>query len=95
MDLTGAVESELCYCLVDTPDTIIEGLKRRFMWDAGIKGEDKFNHEAFEMIEKLSKYGDIPMEDRVHSILIPRDQDAINRLHERVIQCREYMNANF
>ena len=95
LDLTGASEFELTYCLVNTPDSIVEGLKRRFMWDAGIKGEDEFNHEAFEMIEKMAKYDDIPMEERTFSTIIARNQDDINRLHERVIQCREYMNANF
>lgn len=95
LDLTGAAEFELTYCLVDTPDSIVEGLKRRFMWDAGIKGEDEFNHEAFEMIEKMAKYGDIPLEERTFSTIIPRNQDDINRLHARIIQCRDYMNISF
>jgi hypothetical protein len=95
LDLTGTTSGELVYCLVDTPDTIVEGQKRRFMWDAGIKGEDEFNHEAFEMIDKLSKYDDIPMTERIHTKVIERNQDDINRLHDRIIQCREYMNETF
>jgi len=95
MDLSGATTSELAYCLVDTPDSIVEQIKRRFMWDAGIRGDDEFNHEAFEIIEKLAKYGDIPIEDRIHSKTIDRNQEDINRLHERVIECRKWMNENF
>jgi hypothetical protein len=95
MDLTGATESELAYCLVDTPDSIIEGIKRRFMWDAGIKGEDEFDHKVFEEIERLAKYDDIPIEKRHHIKIIPRDQDAINKLHEKVILARQWMNENF
>lgn len=95
MDLTGATSAELAYCLVDTPDSIIEGLKRRFMWDAGIKGEDQFSHEAFEQIERMSKYGDIPMDQRVHIIPIERSQFDIDRLHDRVIVCREWMQSTF
>ena len=95
MDLTGATCGILAYCLVDTPDSIIEGQKRRFMWDAGIKGEDEFNHEAFAEIERLAKYGDIPIEDRLHTKVIERNQDDINRLHDRIIQCRDWMTENF
>jgi len=95
MDLTGATESELAYCLVNTPESIIEGLKRRFQWDAGIKGDEDFALEAFEEIEHLAKYDDIPLEEKVHIKIIHRDQDYIDKLHERVIIARQWMNANF
>ena len=95
MSLTGAQESELAYCLVDKPETIIEGEKRRFMWDAGIKGEDEYNHEVFEMIEKLAHYDDIPINERIYIIKILRNEEDIERLHRRIILTRQWMNIEF
>jgi len=95
MDLTGATEAELVYCLVNTPDSIVEGLKRRFMWDAGIKGEDEFSHEAFAEIDRMAKYDDIPIEERYFIKPIARNQEDINRLHERVEIARKWMNEAF
>lgn len=95
MDLTGANEAELAYCLIDTPDSIIEGQKKRFMWDAGIKGEDEFDHKAFEEIDRLAKYEDIPIEEKCFIKSVPRDQEAIDKLHDKVILARKYMNETF
>jgi hypothetical protein len=94
MDLTGKTEAQLCYCLVNTPDNLIEGEKRKLQWSTGIM-EGELSAEMLEAIEKNCKFDDIPIEERIHIINIQRNQDDINRLHERVIQCREYLNSTF
>ena len=96
MDLTGSNIAYLVYCLVNTPEKLIESEKRKFAWNAGIMDSDsEISQEALASIEKLCIYDDIPIQERVHKIMIERNQDDINRLHERVIECRKWMNENF
>jgi hypothetical protein len=95
MDLLDLPKAKLVYCLTDTPDALIEGQKRRFMWDAGIKGEDQYNHEAFDQIEKQGKYSDIPIEERVFSFDVERSQPDIEALHIRIMEARIWMVEQF
>lgn len=95
MDLTGANVSYLVYCLVNTPPALIESEKRKFAWNSGIMDSDsEISQEALTAIEKLCIYDDIPIEERIHIIAIDRNQDDIDRLHARVIECRKWMNEN-
>jgi hypothetical protein len=95
MDLDNAETSYLDYCLVNTPPALIESEKRKFLWNQGIvNSDDEISREAFETIERNCIFDDIPIEKRVHSLLINRNQEDINRLHERVVLCRNWMNAN-
>lgn len=95
MDLTGAKSAELAYCLVDTPESLIESAKRKFIWDAGIKGEDQYNHEAFDAIDRLAHYNDINIKDRVYIVPVARNQEDIDRLHVRVLECRIWLCEKF
>jgi hypothetical protein len=96
MDLTGAETAFLDYCLVNTPPALIESEKRKFLWNQGIVNpNDDVEMEAFAVIEKNCLFDDIPMTERIHTKVIDRNQDDINRLHDRIIQCREYMNETF
>jgi hypothetical protein len=95
MSLTGATHAEVVYCLVNTPDSIVEGQKRKFIWDAGIKGEDQYNHAVFDEISRMSEYEDIPIEERMFSFKFDRNDEDIERLHLRIILCRNWMNENF
>jgi hypothetical protein len=95
MDLAGAENASLDYCLVNTPPALIESEKRKFMWNQGIiNPDDEISAEAFATIEKNCLFDDIPLSERVHSIPIERNQEDINRLHARVEQCREWMQTN-
>jgi len=95
MALTGKDHAELAYCLVNTPDTLVNDQKRRLMWSMGLIDATQEFDEACAEIEKLAIYDDIPMQDRVHVIKIDRDEDALKKLYERVTACREYMNQTF
>ena len=97
MALTGAKSARLIYCLIDTPDQLIEDEKWRLARKMGVI--DAMHHpdyvEACKQLDHNMKYGDIPMKDRFFQINIERDQKAIDSLYERVGQCREYMDATF
>lgn len=95
MALTGATSATLAYCLVNTPDTLINDEKRKLHWKMGLIDD---NHpdfiEACEKIDRLSIYDDIPMHDRILTIKVERNDEVIERLYKRVMECRHWMNQN-
>lgn len=93
MSLTGRRSGRLAYCLVNTPDSLVNDEKRRAAWRMGLIDADAspLYKAVCEEIEKLSVYDDIPLKERVNEIKIPYDALAIERLHLRIDQCRKYM----
>ena len=91
--LTGAQSATLAYCLVDTPDTLLNDEKRKLHWKMGLIDD---NHpdfiEACEEIDRLGKYNDIQLKDRVYTIHVERNESDINRIYQRVMEAREWMN---
>lgn len=94
MALTGKQSAELAYCLVNTPDVQINDQKRRLMWSMGLIDANEAFDEACAEIEKLSLYDDIPLSTRCNRITIQRNDEDIERLYQRVRDCREWMNTN-
>lgn len=94
MDLIGARSAKLVYCLVNTPFKLIEDQKKKLMWTMGVidPEADEAYIKACEMVDKNSNYDDIPMEERYMEFPIERDQDAIDKAHERVEFCRNFLN---
>lgn len=94
MDLTGAEQAKLTYCLVNTPLKLIEDAKKKLMWTMAVidPDTDEAYQKACEQVEKNSIYDDIPMDDRYIEFTIDRDQDAIDKAHKRVEECREFLN---
>jgi len=94
MDLTGCDHAVLAYCLTDTPEVMIEDAKRRLAWQMGLI--DPFQNEtwleAAAEMDKQMMYGDMPLNQRVHEIYIPRDQAAIDSIHQRVVECRQWIS---
>lgn len=92
MWLTGVKNAKLAYCLVNTPEQIINDQKRKFMWNANQIDESELTVQAFEEIERNCKFDDIPMSERIHTIDIAFNPDDIERLKQRIIDCREWMS---
>jgi hypothetical protein len=93
MALTGAEEARLAYCLVDTPDVLVNDEKRKLLWQMGVASEDNPDFiEACIELDKLRKYGDIPIEERLIEFKIERNDDDITRLYERIASCRTFLN---
>ena len=95
MALTGAQKATLAYCLVNTPETLVNDEKRKLHWKMGLIDD---NHpsfvEACEKIDKLSYYDDIPMDERILTIQVERNEADIERIYQRVMDCRNWMNTN-
>lgn len=95
MDLTGAKTSRLVYCLVNTPQKLVEDEKRKLSWKMGLIDPDidpAYIMAAAE-IDKNSVFDDIKPEERYIEFIVPRDQEAIDKAHKRVIDCRGFLNG--
>lgn len=93
MALTGANEATLAYCLANTPDTMIADAKRKLGWSMGIIDDtEKDFMAACDEIDRLSVYDDIPLSDRVIQINVQRNNADIQKMYDRVQDCRAYMN---
>jgi len=97
MDLTGATESGLVYCLVDTPEHIINDAKRKLQWNMGVSDPTALHNTEFlrqcDQIDFNMKFSDIPKEKRYIEFVMKRNQEMINDAHDQVIKCRQFLNS--
>lgn len=92
MALTGAKKAILAYCLVDTPDLIIEREIKKAAYQSGLpENSNEFIDYANEM-RAFYKYQDIPKEKRVYEKHYDFNQEDIDKLYQRIIECRTYLN---
>lgn len=92
-ELTKADSGRLAYCLINTPDMLIQDEKRKLQYKMGVIDDANLDfQQACEKLEKLMVYDDIPLEEKVLEMDIPRNDQHIEKIHERVIECREWMN---
>jgi hypothetical protein len=89
-ELWNLDESELIYCLVDTPDMLIDDEKRKTSWKLGFLDlPDDLDKEITESM----KFADIPKELRCKVFNLDRDKDAMRQLENQILLCREYLNG--
>jgi len=89
MWLTGKTEALLCYCLVNTPFQIVEDEVRREHWKQGLIDESL---DVRDFIQKKHNFDHIPKEKRVKVFKIAKDEETIEKIKQRVEECREYYN---
>lgn len=96
MALTGAKKAIIANCLVNTPNVIVQGLKQSLARKMGLYNNDVSQDflDASEKIDKNAIFDDIPMKDRIHEIVIDRNDEDIKRLYERVKECRKWIKEN-
>jgi hypothetical protein len=93
MALTGKKEAMLAYCLINTPDMLIQDEKRRLQYKMGVIDDANLDFQkACDELDRLMIYDDIQMNEKVMEIHVKRNDSDIERLYERVQDCREYMN---
>jgi hypothetical protein len=97
MWLTGATKSTLVYCLINTPDTLIQDQKRRLGWNMGLIDNEASPEylDACAKIDRNSLFDDIPNSERIFEIEIERNDADIQLLSERIKACRSYMAENY
>lgn len=92
MWLTGAKQSYVAYCLVNTPDNIIEQEKYWMLKKMDVISEEspEFKIEAAK-IEFNLKFDDIPLSERVLIFKVDRNEDDILRIQNKVKKAREFL----
>jgi hypothetical protein len=94
--LTGAKSASLAYCLINTPAVLIADDIRRLQWKMNVIDDtDEIFQAAAAELEFTMLYDDIPLAERVNEIQFERSDADIERIYERVKQCRTYMNETF
>lgn len=94
MALTGKKSARLAYVLCDTPDVIIESMKRKAWYDLGSPFDDTISGKIGMQIEINAKY-DLPDAERVHIHHIEYDNEAIERVYQRVADLRLWIQRTF
>lgn len=89
MELFDLDESELIYCLVDTPEELIQDEMRRVSWKMGYLELPK---ELEYEIRSNMTFSDIPKELRCKVFKVERDRLAMRQLEDQIIRCRTYLN---
>ena len=93
MALTGATSANLAYCLINTPEMLINDEKRKLMYKMGCMPEESDEFvKACEELELAMKYDDIALTERLIEFKIDRDEDAIKSLYVKVAKARQYLN---
>ncbi len=99
--LTDRTVGELIYCLTNTSEAMILEEKKRMFWKFNSdevrtdEEEERFQHmmEAIEkQIEKNMTFDDIPENERLRIFKISHEDEKIEALKNRVIECRTYLN---
>lgn len=95
MALTGAKQARLAYCLINTPDALINDEKKRLQWKMNIIDDaNPMFQQACDELDKLMIYDDIPIKERALETIVHRADFDIQKIYDRVAECRTYMNEN-
>lgn len=96
MALTGAQTSYMAYVLVDTPQAILynEITKLQKQMRVINPASDKNFLRAAGELERLAKYDDVPLHERIIEVSVERNDAAIELIYDRVKLCRKWMNEN-
>ena len=93
MALTGAASANLAYCLINTPEMLVNDEKRKLMYKMGCATSESDDFiRACEELEKAMIYDDIPLHERLIEFQIERDEAAIQSIYKKVQKGREYLN---
>ena len=92
MWLTGCTNAELAYCLVDTPDIIIDREIKRALYQSGVSETSEGFQAYQEEMRSYHKYADIDKSKRLFIKKYQFNQSDIDLLQSRILECRNYLN---
>lgn len=94
MELTGLRKARLRYCLVDTPEKLVDDEKRRVQWKLGITDPELDEHRPiFEQIERNMFFSDFEDSERVKTFEIEYDEKYVKELYNRAEGAIEYYKS--
>lgn len=93
MALTKQSQSVLAYCLIDCPELLLLQEEKKLKYKMGADDNDPLYKEACEALRRELTFKDIPLEEKVYKITIDRNDSDIQKIEERVKQCREFFKS--
>jgi hypothetical protein len=92
MALTGANIGTIAYCLVNTPEVLLNDEKRKLFYrmDSATEENPKYLLAAAQLEYNLT-FNDIPKELRLLTFQVDRNDEEICRVYQKVIKCRQYL----
>jgi hypothetical protein len=92
MALTGAKIGTIAYCLVNTPDSIIQGEKYNLLrrLDVATEESPEYIREVKKLIQNR-KFDDIHPQERILTFSIERNDDFIEKIYNTISKCREFL----
>ena len=92
MALTGATEAEVCYCLVNMPQEVINSEKKRLFYALNATTEESPEYKAqIQRLENNMTFDEIPIQERIVRFQVPRDNELIDKIYKRVLSCRQWL----
>lgn len=92
MALSGARVAYIAYCLVNTPQSIIDGAKYALLKSMDVISEEspEYIAEAIKL-EKNMLFDDIAKEERVLIFEVQYNPDLVEKIYSKVVKAREYL----
>lgn len=92
MALTGASEAEVCYCLVNMPQELINSEKKRLFYATNSATEDNPDYvRQVSRLENSMTFDEIPIKERLLRFPVQRDEELIDKIYKRVEACRDWL----
>lgn len=85
--------ARVIYCLVQTPERIIEEEKKRFYFKFGCDESNQDYIDICRQIDINHNIDHIPLENRLKSFEIKHDEDKIKFLEAKIWKAREYYDT--
>jgi hypothetical protein len=93
MALTGARVARVAYCLIDTPEMLINDEKRKLMYKMGAATNESEEYlKACEELDRAMTYPDIPMEERIIEFNVTRSNIDIDSMYSKIAKARVFLN---
>lgn len=91
--LTGASVGVIAYCLVNTPQSIVNQQAEFLLRKLDVATTDNpLYQKEYEKLVRNMTFDDIPMEERIIRIEVERNDDDIEKIYKKVLKCREYLS---
>jgi hypothetical protein len=89
MWLTGKKNALISYCLINTPEEIVNDEIRRTAWG---KYEIEPSEETIRDVVALHSFDNIPKDRRVKAFHVEYNEGVVNEMKTRIEYCRTYFN---
>ena len=90
MWLTGKQNALISYCLINTPEEIVNDEIRRTAWG---KYEIEPSEETIREVQSVHNFSHIPKDRRVKAFHVEFNEGVVNEMKTRIDECRKYFNT--